>query len=233
METSRQKISPQEALNSRLNYSYIMIKNKDELVFIIDDDESVRRSLALFLTASGYQVELMGSSEEYLARKVHEGTGCLVLDVHFHGKSGLELQNELLGLNSHLPIIFITGQGNIPMSVDALKHGAINFLEKPFDQEALLHSISEAIELSKKLKAEKEETLKCQLLMDALTPREYQILTLLITGMLNKQIAGELDIAEHTVKLHRHSICEKLAVKSVPELIRIAEKSGRLPSLNK
>jgi len=210
-----------------------MIKNKDELVFIIDDDESVRRSLALFLTASGYQVELMGSSEEYLARKVHEGTGCLVLDVHLHGKSGLELQNELLGLNSHLPIIFITGQGNIPMSVDALKHGAINFLEKPFDQEALLRSISEAIELSKKLKAEKEETLKNQLLMDALTPREYQILTLLITGMLNKQIAGELDIAEHTVKLHRHSICEKLAVKSVPELIRIAEKSGRLPSLNK
>ena len=199
-----------------------------EIVFIIDDDESVRKSLALFLKASGYLVELMGSSEEYLAREVHDGTGCLVLDVHLDGKSGLELQNELAGMDSHLPIIFITGLGNIPMSVDALKHGAINFLEKPFDDDTLLQSISVAMELSRKLKIEKEEISKCQLLMDSLTPREHQILTLLITGMLNKQIAGELNIAEHTVKLHRHSICEKLGVKSVPEIIRIAEKSGRL-----
>ena len=203
-----------------------MINNKDEIVFIIDDEESVRKSLALFLKASGYQVEPMGSSEEYLEREVHNGTGCLVLDVHLGGKSGLELQNELLGLNSHLPIIFITGQGNIPMSVDALKHGAINFLEKPFDDDTLLQSIAEAIELSRKLKIEKEEISKCQVLMDSLTPREHQILTLLITGMLNKQIAGELNIAEHTVKLHRHSICEKLGVKSVPEIIRIADKAG-------
>ena len=204
----------------------MMIKNEDEIVFIIDDEESVRKSLALFLKASGFQVELMGSSEEYLEREVHKGPGCLVLDVHLGGKSGLELQNELVGMNSHLPIIFITGQGNIPMSVDALKHGAINFLEKPFDDDTLLQSIAEAIELSRKLKIEKEEISKCQVLMDSLTPREHQILTLLITGMLNKQIAGELNIAEHTVKLHRHSICEKLGVKSVPEIIRIADKAG-------
>jgi len=204
----------------------MMIKNEDEIVFIIDDEESVRKSLALFLKASGFQVELMGSSEEYLEREVHKGLGCLVLDVHLGGKSGLELQNELVGMNSHLPIIFITGQGNIPMSVDALKHGAINFLEKPFDDDTLLQSITEAIELSRKLKIEKEEISKCQVLMDFLTPREHQILTLLITGMLNKQIAGELNIAEHTVKLHRHSICEKLGVKSVPEIIRIADKAG-------
>ena len=204
----------------------MMIKNEDEIVFIIDDEESVRKSLALFLKASGFQVELMGSSEEYLEREVHKGPGCLVLDVHLGGKSGLELQNELVGMNSHLPIIFITGQGNIPMSVDALKHGAINFLEKPFDDDTLLQSITEAIELSRKLKIEKEEISKCQVLMDSLTPREHQILTLLITGMLNKQIAGELNIAEHTVKLHRHSICEKLGVKSVPEIIRIADKAG-------
>jgi len=203
----------------------MMIKNEDEIVFIIDDEESVRKSLALFLKASGFQVELMGSSEEYLEREVHKGPGCLVLDVHLGGKSGLELQNELVGMNSHLPIIFITGQGNIPMSVDALKHGAINFLEKPFDDDTLLQSIAEAIELSRKLKIEKEEISKCQVLMDSLTPREHQILTLLITGMLNKQIAGELNIAEHTVKLHRHSICEKLGVKSVPEIIRIADKA--------
>lgn len=205
-----------------------MVHSDNEIVFIIDDDESVRKSLSLFLTAYGYHVESMGSSEEYLAREVHSGTGCLILDVHLGGKSGPDLQYELVRMDSHLPIIFITGQGNIPMSVDALKHGAINFLEKPFDEETLLQSISEAIELSRKLKTEKAEISKCQHLMDSLTPRESQILALLITGMLNKQIAGELNIAEHTVKLHRHSICEKLRVKSVPEIIHIAEKSGRL-----
>jgi len=197
-----------------------------EIVFIIDDNHAVRRSLSLFLTASGYQVEPMASSEEYLAREAHDGTGCLILDVQMDGKSGLELQNELLHMNSYLPIIFITGQGTIPMSVVALKKGAVNFLEKPFDDESLLQSISEALELSQKLKTKKEENKKYQLLMDALTPRETQILSLVITGMLNKQIAGELNIAEHTVKLHRHSICEKLGVKSVPEIIRIADKAG-------
>lgn len=205
-----------------------MTKNAREIIFIIDDDESVRRSLSLFLTAFGYQVQPLASSEEYLAREAHEGTGCLILDVHLDGKSGLELQKELLNMNSHLPIIFITGQGNIPMSVNALKKGAVNFLEKPFGEDELLQSISEALALSQKLKTEKEEIEKCQILMDTLTPREKQILNLVITGMLNKQIAGELNIAEHTVKLHRHSICEKLGVKSVPEIIRISDKAGIL-----
>lgn len=203
-----------------------MEKSNNETVYIIDDDESVRRSLSLFLTASGYQVEPLASSEEYLAREVHEGTGCLILDVHLDGKSGLELQQELLHMNSHFPIVFITGQGNIPMSVNALKKGAVNFLEKPFSEDDLLQSISEALALSQKLKTEKEEIKKCQFLIDTLTPRETQILSLVITGMLNKQIAGKLDIAEHTVKIHRQSICEKLGVKSVPEIIRIVDKAG-------
>ena len=116
------------------------------------------------------------------------------------------------------------------MSVDALKKGAVNFLEKPFNDDALLQSISEALELSRKLKSEEEEIKESQMLMDALSPREHEICALVITGMLNKQIAAELDIAEHTVKLHRHSICEKLGVKSVPEIIRIADKAGRLQS---
>ena len=206
------------------------MKSNIEIIFIIDDDESVRRSLSLFLTASGYQVEPLASSEEYLAREAHDGIGCLILDVHLNGKSGLELQTELICMNSHLPIIFITGQGSIPMSVNAMKKGAVNFLEKPFNDDKLLQSISEALALSRKLKTEKEENKKAQILMDALTPREYQILTFVITGMLNKQIAGELNIAEHTVKLHRHSICEKLGVKSVPEIIRIADKARMLTS---
>lgn len=209
------------------------MKSKDEIVFIIDDDKSVRKSLSLFLTASGYQVEPLASSEEYLARETHKGTGCLILDINLDGISGLELQNELKRMNSLLPIIFITGQGNIHMSVNVLKKGAVNFLEKPFYDDELLQSISEALALSQKLKRETEEIKKYHTLMDALTPREYQIVTLVTTGMLNKQIAGELNIAEHTVKLHRHSICEKLGVKSVPEIIRIADKAGMLPSEKK
>jgi FixJ family two-component response regulator len=136
-------------------------------------------------------------------------------------------------MNSLLPIIFITGHGDIHMSVSALKKGAVNFLEKPFNGDELLQSISEALALSRELKTEREEIEKAQILINALTPREHQILALLITGMLNKQIAGELDIVEHTVKLHRHSICEKLGVKSVPEIIRIADKAGNLASEEK
>ena len=204
-----------------------------EIIFIIDDDHAVRRSLSLFLTASGYRVIPLASSEEYLARKAHIGTGCLILDIHMDGISGLELQNELLNLNSHLPIIFITGQGNIPMSVIALKKGAVNFLEKPFNDGELIQSIAEALALSRKLNAEKKEIIKYHKLLDALTPREYQIVSLVITGLLNKQIASELNIAEHTVKLHRQSICEKLGVKSVPEIIQIASKAGMPPSEKK
>ena len=203
-----------------------MTDNKSEIVFIIDDDDAVRRSLSLFLTASGFRVEALSSAESYLERTPFDGSGCLILDVHMAGKSGLELQNELNYMQTQLPIIFITGKGSIPMSVDALKKGAVNFLEKPFDDEELLQSISEALELSRKWKIAKEETKGCQLLMKTLTPREFEIVSLVITGMLNKQIAGELDIAEHTVKLHRHSICEKLGVKSVPEIMRIADKAG-------
>jgi FixJ family two-component response regulator len=196
-------------------------------VYIIDDDESVRKALSLFLTASGYQVKAMSSSEEYLENNDHSGAGCLILDVFLEGVSGLELQNKLQQMHSHLPIIFITGQGNIPMSVNTLKNGAFDFLEKPFDHEKLIEAVTGALALSHKLQSKNDDILRCQHLIDVLTPREHQILAFVITGMLNKQIAGKLNIAEHTVKLHRHNICDKLGVKSVPEIILIAEKSGR------
>ena len=202
------------------------MSNKTETVFIIDDDPSVRKSLALFLTSVGYSVESFPGAEEYLANEPFEGTGCILLDVNMEGKSGLELQEELISRASRLPIIFITGQGNIQMSVQALKKGAVNFLEKPFKDDELLRSVSEALALSQKLKDENEIRISNRLLTDSLTPREKEILKYLLTGMLNKQIAFELHIAEHTVKLHRHSICEKLGVKSVPELLRIADKAG-------
>jgi|WetSurMetagenome_2_1015567.scaffolds.fasta_scaffold112944_2 FixJ family two-component response regulator len=202
-------------------------------IFIVDDDKSVRRSLSLFLIANDYSVETYSSSEEYLEREPFEGTGCMILDVNMEGKSGLLLQEELKSIDSHLPIIFITGQGNVHMSVQTLKKGAINFLEKPFNNEELLKSISEALALSHKTKQEKDETRAAKKLTDSLTPRELEILKYLMSGMLNKQIASELSIAEHTVKLHRHSISEKIGVKSVPEILRIADKAGIIPFENK
>jgi FixJ family two-component response regulator len=209
------------------------MKQAGETVFVIDDDESVRSSLSLFLQLSDYNVESFESSEEYLSREDHKGAGCIILDVNMPGKSGPELQEVLISRNSHLPIIFITGYGNIHMSVETVKKGAVNYLEKPFNEEELLHSVSEAVALSHKMLAEKEEILKAKQLIQTLTTREYEILTYIITGMLNKQIAYKLNIGEHTVKVHRRSICVKLMVKSVPEIIRIADKAAIIHSDNK
>jgi FixJ family two-component response regulator len=205
------------------------MNNLPETIFIIDDDKSVRESISLFLTAHDYHVETFSSSEEYMAREAYHGTGCLLLDIKMKGKSGLELQDELVTEDSVLPIIFISGRGNIQTTVRALKKGAINFLEKPLNNIELLQSINEALSLSRELKSEKETTAMAFRLIKTLTSRETEILRYLMSGMMNKQIAYELSISEKTVKIHRHNICTKLGVKSVPEIIRIAEKAGVIP----
>lgn len=201
--------------------------NEKETVFVIDDDASVRKSVSLFLMANNFHVESFTSSEEYLERDTFSGTGCLLLDVNLEGKSGFDLQEELLAMKSHLPIIFITGRGSVQLSVKAVKKGAVNFLEKPFSEDELIQSVDEALTMSQKLRSEQAEIQKAEKLLATLTSRETEILKYVITGMLNKQIASELQIAEQTVKLHRQSICEKLGVKSVPEIIRIADNAGR------
>jgi FixJ family two-component response regulator len=198
----------------------------NETIFVIDDDKSVRRSLSLFLQSVGYQVETYESAEEFLEREKFEGAGCIILDVNMSGKSGLELQEELIKIGSELPVVFVTGKGNIQMSVNAVKKGAVNFLEKPFKEEDILNSVSESVNLSRNLVLQKAEQKTAQNLINLLTPRELEIVKYLPTGLLNKQIAGELNIAEQTVKIHRRNICDKLGVKSVPEIIRIAEKAG-------
>jgi FixJ family two-component response regulator len=198
----------------------------DETVFIIDDDISIQRSLSLFLSAYDYTVETFSSSEEYLEREIFTGTGCIILDINMEGKSGLELQDELLTLGSHLPVIFITSKGNVHLSVQTIRKGAVNFLEKPFKEDELLNSVSEAIELSRTLKTEKDEIRIAKDLTKLLTTRETEILRYLITGMLNKQTAAALSISEHTVQLHKLSISNKLGVKSIPEMIRIANLAG-------
>lgn len=199
------------------------------IVFIVDDDASVRRSLSRLLTAMGFQTETFGSAEDFLTRKRYEGVCCLVLDVRMPGLTGIDLQNELARADYSIPIVFITGHGDIPMGVDAIKRGAIDFLPKPFDDERLLNAVTSAIEkhrVDRKVQAERENALRRIAL---LSPRECEILRYIITGLLNKQIGCRLNISEKTVKVHRGRIMEKLEVSSVAELVRLAEKAGIKP----
>jgi len=202
-------------------------------VFVIDDDPSVRRSLTLFLSAAGYRVESFGSMEEYLSREPLKVRGCLILDLYLEGRSSFELQDELINQESHLPIIFITGQGDIHKSVHALKKGAINFLEKPFDDKELLDSVDEALALSQRILDERAKVQHELKMLESLTNREMEVLEYLLRGLLNKQIAAELNIAEQTVKIHRQNISTKLKTKSIVDIVRIAEKAGIQPSTKK
>jgi FixJ family two-component response regulator len=193
-------------------------------VFIIDDDPSVRKSISFLLISAGYSVESFKSAEEFMDLEDYKGKGCILLDIFMEGRSGLELQEEIAGKFSNLPIIYISGQGDINMSVRALKKGAINFLQKPIDEQTLFHAIEEALSISNQTLDNQNEEKRLQTLVDSLTLREYEVLKHLVTGKLNKQIAAELTIAEHTVKLHRGKITEKLGVRSVAEIVRIAER---------
>jgi FixJ family two-component response regulator len=205
------------------------MNNPEEIIFVIDDDKSVRESIALLLIAHNYIVESFSSSEEYLAREGYHGTGCILLDLKLRGKSGLDLQEKLIGTDSVLPIIFISGRGNISVTVQALKNGAVDFLEKPLRKDQLLKSIKEALSLSRQLKSEKEESMKACQLINKLTNRESEILKYIMCGLLNKEIANYLSISEETVKVHKHNIHLKLEAKSVPEIIRIARQAGLIP----
>ena len=203
--------------------------NMRPTVFVVDDDPSVLKSLVRLLRSLGFDVETFASAELFLARKHYGGIGCIVLDVRMPGLSGMDLQDELSQADYSMPIIFITGHGNIPMSVQAMKKGAVDFLTKPFDDEELLQAVKKAIEKDRKAKAEQAEMHDALRRIEQLTPREHEILRYVITGMLNKQIALKLDIAEKTVKIHRGRIMEKLCVDSVADLVRLAEKAGIKP----
>jgi len=202
-------------------------------VFVVDDDASVRRALSYLLESSGYRVETYSSAEKFLTRERFEGVGCIILDVQMPGLSGMELQEKLIRSVYSMPIIFLTGHGDIPMGVQAMKKGAVDFLTKPCDDEQLLGAIQRAIEKAREARARFEEAEEIRRRMELLTPRENEILRYVITGMLNKQIAAKLAIAEATVKIHRGRIMEKLCAESVADLVRLAEKAGIEPSENK
>ena len=193
-------------------------------IFIIDDDEEICQSISLLLKSAGYKIETFNSTEKFLVTENHNGAGCILLDVFLGGKTGIELQEEIETKFESLPIIFITGQGTIPLSVEAMKKGALNFLQKPIDDKELFSAIEEALNRSNALLTVQNEVEKFKSLVNSLTAREYEIFRHVISGMLNKQIAAELGIAEHTVKNHRLNITEKLKVKSVAEMVYMAEK---------
>lgn len=212
--------------NSKDTFNNIMSKMPKPTIFIVDDDISVRRGISLLLNSAGYYFKAFENIKDLLDAEDINIPGCILLDIFMGEESGLELQDAIRKKFRNTPIIFLTGHGNIPMSVQALKKGAINFLQKPVDDKILLKAVEEAIINSQYLLNIHLEKNKCKALIASLTPRELEILGFVIKGKLNKQIASELNIAEHTVKLHRGRITEKLGVKSVPEMIFIAEKSN-------
>ena len=198
-------------------------------VFVVDDDVSVRRGLSYLLVAAGYKVETYSSAEAFLTREKYDDVGCIILDVRMPGLGGMELQEKLIRSAYSMPIIFLTGHGEVALGVQAMKKGAVDFLTKPCDDDQLLAAVHSAIEKALQARAHLEETAETRRRIGLLTPREREILRYIITGMLNKQIAAKLGIAEITVKVHRGRIMEKLSVESVADLVRLAGKIGIEP----
>ncbi len=212
--TERPKSSPEPA------------SAREPIVFVVEDDASMRRALSNLFQSVGLQVEVFGSASEMLQSKLPDVASCLVLDIRLPGLSGLDFQNELAKANIHIPIIFMTGHGDIPMTVRAMKGGAVDFLTKPFRDQDMLDAVMTAIDRNRKRRESEKIVASLQTLFEALTPREREVLALVSSGLMNKQIAAELGVAEITVKIHRGHIMKKMGARSLAELVRKAETLG-------
>jgi FixJ family two-component response regulator len=201
----------------------------ESLVFVVDDDASVRQALTSLLQSIGLRVEAFGSAADFLKMgRLADGiaAACLILDVRLPGLSGLDFQAELAKADTHLPIIFISGHGDIPMTVRAIKGGAVEFLTKPFREQDLLDAVQLALQRPRDRRIQESAGLQTRARFEALTPREQEVLSLVTAGLMNKQVAGELGVAEITAKVHRSNVMRKMGARSLADLVRMADALG-------
>jgi RNA polymerase sigma factor (sigma-70 family) len=202
------------------------MREQQSIVYVIDDDEAVRESVTDLLCSVGHDVQSFGSVQEFLDRPSPDRPGCLVLDVRLPGQSGMELQRRLIKSDIHLPVIFISGHGDIPMSVRAIKSGAIEFLTKPLNEQQLLDAVQTGVARDRAQREKAKVAAKLHERLEQLTPRERDILGRVVTGRPNKQIAAEVGLSEMTVKVHRSHVMQKMRASSLVDLVRMADKLG-------
>jgi len=209
------------------------MKDSDPIVFVVDDDASVRDAVQRLIASVGLRVQTFGSTREFLTSKRPEAPACLVLDVRLPDSSGLELQDDLAQANVHIPIIFITGHADVPMTVRAMKAGAVEFLTKPFRGQELLDAIQQAIAKDRAAWNERAQMSELRGRYESLTPREKEVLKLVTSGLLNKQIGAELGTSELTIKTHRGHVMEKMGAESLADLVKMSERLNRSDAMSK